>query len=743
MIKKTTLFLVLGVLCFSIFLFSSSDIKYACISEQLIEKTDGYIADSDYDNPYEDGSSRKSNAPIDHYESNDQFSEATYLGIIDVDIPMTFYGTIFGPSTMVAPYDVDYYRLILPADAEFHVYLSDIPSNNNYNIKLYRLYEQNLNQPWYSSHDYSEIYELVGESISGSNGPKHITVEAQAGEYTIRIASYGTQDENNFYRLDLLALTDVYHTIKSTTIQDLKNAGNKLAVWKSDFYPLRKSKIQLEANNIIAHLNYDNPTKFTMYENLFNADQEQLMDSAIYVWDSEIKAELYDVFSKIYLTLDKIRKEGANYEYIAMNLNISSMLAGAASLVFGFIPGASEVLGSYSLLASFVATYVIPKTIVTEVSESIAYFAYYMGVLEPNSDGSYNNETICIRNYIRLKKETNNGGESYNFLVDLTPRYYGTTSKMTMNSELSWRGPIDSRTGTYNQVFFGQIYGAKSYTDMEEITGSSKQYPGALIPGGHVHDFSNPGNQNMSSSTCDCGFVHNHDYGYGNGYGSGNGVYHDDFHHEYTCVTCGYTFLEEHWTDEYGNSHCQICQNGCVHDFLPAVNLNNGQHERVCRYDWCNAVLNENHMLNNGGICWLCGWDSHVHNHNIYYSATETTHTYKCSCGVTKATNHTFQPYTSTQEKCTVCNYVRNNHSHNYSIFVSSSRTSHTYKCSCGGTQLQPHTYSGTTCVVCGYFNGLGGIGFQSFNQPIIPSKEPIVITTPPMMLEEIKRIVI
>jgi hypothetical protein len=62
--------------------------------------------------------------------------------------------------------DVDFYRIVLTADSEFRVSLSNIPSGRNYELELYKLDDSKLKSGSGSVQILmKEAYDLIGERV--------------------------------------------------------------------------------------------------------------------------------------------------------------------------------------------------------------------------------------------------------------------------------------------------------------------------------------------------------------------------------------------------------------------------------------------------------------------------------------------------------------------------------------------------------------------------------------------------
>lgn len=123
----------------------------------------------------------------DDYENNDTFNTATSFSLSDyfnVDYRKTeqqMKGTIHHTG------DIDFYTFtILKDEANMHIFLRDIPTDRDYDM---RLYNSNFN--------------IVKSSINSSNQDEYMNVNLKRGTYYIRIASFRGYSPDHKYTLTI------------------------------------------------------------------------------------------------------------------------------------------------------------------------------------------------------------------------------------------------------------------------------------------------------------------------------------------------------------------------------------------------------------------------------------------------------------------------------------------------------------------------------------------------------------
>lgn len=503
----------------------------------------------------------------DQYEYNDNFYKATFIDTLgSFSFNRTIRGTLHKyPFWYVTEWgdtkDQDFYRIIVPSDSKFSISLYNIPTNCNFELELYKLNDTKLNSGGGSVEILmEEAYDLIGESKNGGNFSESISVAVQAGEYVVKVFSVSGTSDDDFYSLNLKTETEELHTYKNISINELKELGHKMAVWQSDFYPLGKSVLELQENGDIGpywknqDVVGDASVYSTIYQKLKDENPNHLLSSAVYVWDPLIKQELRDLYAGIYSSLVQIKQKG--YNEVSITLEIVSTGTGVASLAvdFSLHPAVGFTLGLISFVTSVVVNYVMPIEYEINIDEALPYYAAYMNALEVGPNG-IPDEVVCVKNYFRVSEFRKNWISEKRLVIDSTPRYYGTNSKVPSNSILSWKGP-ENTDGEYISLFGGQIYGVSTLEEMNHIITSPKKHSGPLnMPDPHQHHFKYIGGLDYHYLMCECGkidtdcflepTINNYSYDY----------------HVYKCH--GFQKLEQHKKYFDGKDHYRCLSSGC------------------------------------------------------------------------------------------------------------------------------------------------------------------------------------
>lgn len=191
----------------------------------------------------------------DPYEFNDTFSYATYISLsqsYDTFSTTKSYGDVDSSG------DVDYFYFNLIYASKITIYLYNIPSGNDYDLKLYN---SSQNQ--------------IGYSVNGSNNSEKIVKDLQPGKYYIKVYSYSGYSNTN-YTLKVSGIQeprpDSYesnNTFSSSTLLSSNNnaiyanihAYDDVDYYKIEVSDLKYANVTINLSNIPVDTNYD----FTLY----------------------------------------------------------------------------------------------------------------------------------------------------------------------------------------------------------------------------------------------------------------------------------------------------------------------------------------------------------------------------------------------------------------------------------------------------------------------------------------------
>lgn len=190
----------------------------------------------------------------------------------------------------------------------------------------------------------------------------------------------------------------------------------------------------------------------------------------------------------------------------------------------------------------------------------------------------------------------------------------------------------------------------------------------------------------------------------------------DETAHWTICRLCNADMGEGHQAHTYNdNGVCSVC--GYVgpghvnHASGGWYTYDKNDHWQECRV--CYKELEgtrEKHTFANGK-CTVCGMADPAHDHvtdPYYYGHNETGHWKQCSLcyeAIGSAQPHTY----GKDGRCTVCNYVRPDHTHNFVWYNWDEVGNHYLMCSlCYETKTtgEPHTFVNGRCNKCGYWDG-------------------------------------
>lgn len=269
------------------------------IELEMIEKPEKYIEPCYGDYEIVDEGVNVLASKGDAYESNNSFKKATLLTPTSSGAPQSdnyyVYGTIHQESWMFGliekDIDEDYYRFDVMGEASVTISLTNIPVGSDYDMKIYM----------FDNIKYSEdtnISQIASSSQVGVN-PEIVTKILQPGTYYVWIYSYNENfDENKQYKIDV----DISYTANNEHVSELRfNKGARAALWISDFDPCGilpyseyGSVVEIGSEGIAgANNKFANP----FYSYITNPNG---VDHAIlYIWDEELRAELYEAVEDI------------------------------------------------------------------------------------------------------------------------------------------------------------------------------------------------------------------------------------------------------------------------------------------------------------------------------------------------------------------------------------------------------------------------------------------------------------
>ena len=299
--------------------------------------------------------------PIDNWEhlmyeseNNNSFANSNDAGIYNYtfstyqsgDKPTSYYKTVYGSIGQEG--DVDYYKFTIYGKANVTITLSDIPSQCDYDL---RLYEQGTGL--FSA---AQAINEIGSSTRGSNNSESLTRFLYPNTYYIKVYSfkgYGSPYYN-------LGLNVSYQRGEDQNISDLKNMGSKGALWLSDWDPYgikpsisdSRAPIGSEGHwyrqysrTESARGNFDS-THFT-----FPIQTGVYKHAQLFIWDDSLRTQMLTLVTQLHD--NAVAQVNTEYEF-KIQTEIDELANGTVLSIMGFITIVGTVISimqiSYDLV---------------------------------------------------------------------------------------------------------------------------------------------------------------------------------------------------------------------------------------------------------------------------------------------------------------------------------------------------------------------------------------------------------
>ncbi len=317
--------------------------------------------------------------------------------------------------------DKDFYSFDVVSVGTLKVTLSDIPTNCDYDLRLYKI-EDKL-ECSYASCNFDDP---IASSANASNTDENVSISVKPGTYYACVYSYKDQtfDNNNPYKLTFEEDVDDTRYGSYYSINNGRNDGDLGAVWRSDYKPLGITPVNISEEN--AQVGLANSSTYPYIKHLIDkySSDEKITYAIVYVWDVELRALIR---SALQLILEEIYEREETYfnafniSWNAANLFISIgglivstiSLANIATsaLLTGAITATSLSMGFISTILSFAIGYQFQ----IERQELINYLINAISAFEVGK-GSNNKEVVMLKfKYRFIKKER--------WYLDWTPSY--------------------------------------------------------------------------------------------------------------------------------------------------------------------------------------------------------------------------------------------------------------------------------------------------------------------------------
>jgi len=395
----------------------------------------------------------------DNYEDNNSFDIASDMSI---GAPNDLYsGSIaFNANIHKEPWylggavDQDYYRVDVFADAQLRLELYNVPTGKDYDLELFMF--PDVKEP-----EWEDVTRIAQAKIGGDGQGELIIKNVTPGTYFVRVYPYQSDDwdETNFYRL---YIGQTLQARSNVSIQSLKNAGAKAAIWQSDIEPFGLNSFGIEnkvfvGSTLVTQYNFINQYANPFHEKLAEyAVDSKVVDTVVYIWDIQMRIQLYQILWDMAEILED--EVAANqeivltFEYITGGIKILGTVIGAIPTPQTKILGV--VLTGSTTGAGFIVPALFPATWGDKKESLLNYLYVLMAALEADQNTSPS-EIVHIKLRYQYQHEYTITGV-WNYYIDLVTEntlegflYSGTSIGVT-------------QSGSYSR---GQVYAIRNLTD--------------------------------------------------------------------------------------------------------------------------------------------------------------------------------------------------------------------------------------------------------------------------------------
>ena len=422
-------------------------------------------------------SAAKRAAVIDVFEDNDSFESATSAfevgtyenGCNEMDcwiegaISQKTSGMLWWETQYV---DKDFYSFDCCWTGELTVELSNVPSNCDYDLRAYRLEDGPNARASNLSFD-----NYVARSTNGTGRNERITLSATPGCYFFCVYSYGdkTFDNDHRYHLAFYAKEDEDRVGAEYWINEGRTAGDRGAIWISNYKPLGKTPVTLTNSN--ARYTISNYDQYPYIHHLADkyTNGKYINYAVLYAWDLELRAYLSALAGKFIDALNAKTDWEDNY---ARNVNIGFGTAGfvlsasgavitvvSAAELAAAVAGALLVLGIYVAIAgavvSLVALLMALNTNAPFLAKKKDLLAFLVSMQQTFAVGRGSN--VNEVKMLRYRYRFDNSGNEH--VLDWSPYY--------SSSDYNFYNASNLTCTISNSAINGTIYGFKESSDIE------------------------------------------------------------------------------------------------------------------------------------------------------------------------------------------------------------------------------------------------------------------------------------
>lgn len=309
--------------------------------------------------------------------------------------------------------------------------------------------------------EWEDVTRIAQAKLGGDGQGELIIKNVTPGTYFVRVYPYQSDDwdETNFYRL---YIGQTLQTRSNVSIQSLKNAGAKAAIWQSDIEPFGLNSFDIENKVYVGGTYVSQYYNVNEYANPFHkklaeyAVDSKVVDTVVYIWDIQMRIQLYQILWDMAEILED--EVAANqeivltFEYITGGIKILGTVIGAVPTTPTKILGV--IMTGSSTGAGFIVPALFPATWGDKKESLLNYLYVLMAALEADQNTSPSEIVHIKLRYQYLREYTITG--VWNYYIDLVTEntlegflYNGTSIGVT-------------QSGSYSR---GQVYAIRNLDD--------------------------------------------------------------------------------------------------------------------------------------------------------------------------------------------------------------------------------------------------------------------------------------
>ncbi len=362
----------------------------------------------------------------DSNEDNDSFKNATCIhpaqGTHYYSLSTSARGTISQKSGMWGKkyIDTDYYYIDVILTGRIEIKLSNIPTDCDYDLKLYR-------QPNTTNSSYDSC-ETIATSNNASNRDEKIIKDVSAGTYYIQVYSYNDKTWNNteYYNLSVYVAENQEYEDMLYSIPNGKKTGDLGALWLCDFTPMGITPTGFSNDSTRTYYScYDTyPMIRNLAKNYKNVD---FTYAILYIWNLEVRTAIYELTKKMLNYIEGYSEwQNNKNEKVNMCFNASGIILSIGSMAATFPPAAIGlgVAGLATAVVGVVVNHFMPSAWDVNKVNLREYLINLKSAMEVGK-GTSGEEVVMMKIKYHFSDKFDWGTKRY---IDYAPKYENTNN---------------------------------------------------------------------------------------------------------------------------------------------------------------------------------------------------------------------------------------------------------------------------------------------------------------------------